>query len=123
MRFESIEICQAIGTATKHSTRTAYVARNYGRPLEYHGELSGVPWPKARLDGRRGRGSPLSVEARLALMTFQPEYFIISDLHRFENHHKDLGRWLTQHCQPIEEAPGYAIWSRCSWPKASRRSR
>jgi hypothetical protein len=120
VRFESSEICQAIGSATNHSTRTVYVARNYGRPLEYHGELSGVPWPNAWLDGRRVGDAPLSVESRIALLTFEPEYFIISDLRRFERYHEDLARWLPQHCRPIEESKEYTVWSRCSWPQANR---
>jgi hypothetical protein len=40
-----IALAQRIGTIVNHSTATLFLAPYYGRPLMYHGEISGDPWP------------------------------------------------------------------------------
>jgi hypothetical protein len=112
-RFEAPSVCRAIGDAVNHSTRTVYVARHYGRPLEYLGELSGVPWPKATLPGDAG-ASASHVEERIGRLNFVPEYFIVTDFDRFERYHAPLGRWLSAHCHDLIAQPDYRIWGRCT---------
>jgi hypothetical protein len=87
-----------IGELVHHSTRTIFLSADYGVPLEYHGLLSGVPWPLAsdleweRLAGRRSPGA--EERFRTSFATASPEYFIVEDLHEYEQQ-PDLRRFLS----------------------------
>jgi hypothetical protein len=112
---EPRDVLQEVGARVQHSTRTVYVARHYGRALEYWGELSGIPWPTA--DDPYGlparyRGSR-SIEERLSTLTAPPEYFIITDFARFERDHQDLKDHLARNCREHARAAAYAIFSGC----------
>ena len=110
-QFESPDLCWEVGELVQHSTRTVYVARHYGRPLEYLGELSGVPWPKGSVEGELGIGQ--TVQQRLDLLTFEPEFFIVTDVRRLELFHQDLQAWLEEHCAVVVNSAEYSIYSRC----------
>lgn len=112
-RFESPDLCRTIGDAVGHSTRAIYVSRNYGRPLEYYGELSGFPWPRAVPEDSPPGTAPMSVEERIGLFTFQPEYFIVTDFWRFGYYHDDLKQWLTSNCRVLAAEETYHIWTDC----------
>jgi hypothetical protein len=96
-----------------HSSRTIFLAGDYGVPLEYHGLLSGSPWPLASdLEWERLAGVPaLDAEARF-LRWFaprRPDYFIVQDLREFEQQ-PDLERFLTDHFPMVAKTPDYLIF-------------
>lgn len=80
---DRVAISEAIGEAVGHSAKTVYLSADYGLPLEYHGRLSGRPWPLAsdieweRLAGWEVLSAEQRFETRFA--GEQPDYFIIED--------------------------------------------
>jgi hypothetical protein len=110
--FESKETAQEIGKFVHHSSRVVLVARHYGQSLEYFGELSGAPWPKAieywlyRRPGER----ELSIEERLEALGFVPEYFVITDFDSFDRRHPDLKEFLSEHCALVAQSEQYLIY-------------
>ncbi len=38
-----VSLFRQVGELVGHSPETIFLARNYGKPLEYHGMLAGVP--------------------------------------------------------------------------------
>jgi hypothetical protein len=79
---------QEIGALVNHSTNTIFLSGDYGVPLEYHGLLSGSPWPLAAdLEWDRLVGVPPR-DARERLNTWSAErpaeYFIVEDLDELE---------------------------------------
>jgi len=110
--FESKETAQEIGKFVHHSSRVVLVARHYGQSLEYFGELSGAPWPKAieywlyRRPGER----ELSIEERLEALGFVPEYFVITDFDSFDRRHPDLKEFLNEHCALVAQSEQYLIY-------------
>jgi hypothetical protein len=141
-KFLDPQIAQEIGDTVSHSTRTAYVAPFYGAPLEYYAELSGTYWPRrtTNLDWVRDRVQirtdrtekgfllrardrvlwrpeerELSIDERLGALGFLPEYFVITDLERFDRHHADLEEFLVGNCQLIAENEQYLIYGNCTY--------
>lgn len=110
--FESPEIAQEIGELVNHSSRLVLVSRHYGQSLEYYGQLSGTPWPKAieywlyRRPGER----ELSIQERLANLGFTPEYFIVTDFSGLDNRHADLKQYLNSYCTVFAENDQYLIY-------------
>jgi hypothetical protein len=115
-RFESIDTLREVGTIVNHSTRTLYVARFYGRPLEYYGELSGLPWPQRITQGlyRRSGERERSIEERFNALNFSPEYFIITDFDQLDRYHADVKEFLKNHCPVIAQSKDYVIYGACS---------
>jgi Dolichyl-phosphate-mannose-protein mannosyltransferase len=84
------EAAEGIGALVNHTRRAVFLSGDYGLPLEYHGQLSGVPWPLASdlewedLAGVRHK----SVEERFASLLDKEaeafDYFIILDYSEFE---------------------------------------
>ena len=112
MRYVGRIVVDLVG----HTTRAVYVARHYGRPLEYYGELSGATWPKPVPDRAPAGTAPLSVDERMRLFTFEPAFFIASDLRRFATYHDDLRAWLEAHCRTVADEDTYKIWGDCASP-------
>jgi hypothetical protein len=109
----STATAQAIGTEVGHSTRTLYLSSDYGLPLEYHGYLSGRPWPLAsdlaweRLAGMRMIDA--STRFKQQLDAYPPEYFIIADLPEFEQQ-PDLKQLLTDNFPVIARGQDYLVF-------------
>ena len=96
---DRVRVSEQIGEHVKHSPNTVYLSSDYGLPLEYHGALSGRPWPLASdLEWERLAGVPApdaerrfdSVFARAA-----PQYFIVEDLEQLVQQ-PDLRRFLIE---------------------------
>jgi hypothetical protein len=113
--FESIDVLQEVGTIVNHSTRTLYVARFYGRPLEYYGELSGLPWPQRITQGlyRRPGERELTIKERFNALGFSPEYFIITDFNQLDRYHPDMKEFLRDHCPVVAQSKHYLIYGAC----------
>jgi 4-amino-4-deoxy-L-arabinose transferase-like glycosyltransferase len=90
---------QEIGELVNHSTRTIFLASDYGVPLEYHGLLSGAAWPIASdLQWEQLAGVPVLGAAERFNAWFakdSPEYFIVEDFREFERQ-PDLRQFLSQ---------------------------
>lgn len=114
--FESIDVLREVGGIVRHSTRTVYVARFYGRPLEYYGELSGLPWPQRITQGlyRRSGERELSIEERFNALGFSPEYFIITDFNQLDRYHPDMKEFLRDHCPVVAQSKQYLIYGACA---------
>jgi hypothetical protein len=113
--FENQALAQEIGEIVHHSSKTVYLARHYGRPLEYYGELSGVYWPRKitywlyRMPGETER----TIGERFREIGFLPEYFIITDFKEFQAHHSDLGKFLMENCPLVAQSHAYLIYGTC----------
>jgi hypothetical protein len=109
--IESAQVAAEIGELVNHSIHAAYLASYYGRPLEYLGELSGMYWPRADaahlVQGSRDR---LSVEDRIQMLGYIPEYFIITDFEEFNRYHTDLVEYLNQHYQVLARTDQYIVY-------------
>jgi hypothetical protein len=118
-KFESQEVAAEIGRLVKHSRRVVFVARYYGIPLQHNAMIAGAYWPRPitywlyRTPGER----KLSIGERLAALDFDPEYFVITFLTEYENHHADLARYLEGHCVVKARTTEYLIFERCSPPE------
>jgi hypothetical protein len=110
--FESQATAQEIGEIVHHSSRVVLVARHYGQSLEYFGELSGAPWPKAIEYWlyRRAGERELSIAERVANLDFVPEYFVITDFDGFDRRHPDLKEFLHEHCAVVAQSEHYLIY-------------
>ena len=94
-----VKMAQEIGEQVGHSTDIVYLSGDYGLSLEYHGELSGKPWPLGSdLEWEQWAGVPtLAAEERFDtwFSKYSPEYFIVEDLREFEQQ-PDLKRFLSK---------------------------
>ena len=108
-----VMIAQKIGEDVGHSTKTIFLAPNYGLPIIYHGELAGRSWPrredfqKYRLEGRRA----LTVEERFNTLRakYSPEYFIVTDPREFRSQ-VDLRDFLATNFPILSRNPSYIIF-------------
>ena len=130
--YESPQVAREIGEMIGHSTKTLFLAPYYGRPLEYHAELSGQYWPRRRLSqdlidyglrGGTGGGRDLmgwlrrrpaygevGLEERFQALEFSPDYFVITAFREFERHHSDLAEFLDGNCSLVAADPEYLIF-------------
>jgi hypothetical protein len=136
--LESPQTAAAIGKIVKHSISTVYVASFYGAPLEYYGQLSGTYWPRRKVNvswikdrkggiidyeygsslrritgwiWRRFKQRDLSIEERMDALGFQPEYFVISDLRAFHQHHQDLKDFLEREWVAVADTKDYLVYA------------
>jgi hypothetical protein len=109
------DIAQRVGEITGHSTKTVYLAQQYGTPLEYYGELSGSYWPRNISDRDRALGvvRARSVEERLSMLDYFPEYFVITDIREYYAHHSDLKEYLESNCSLLADSDEYLIYNDC----------
>jgi 4-amino-4-deoxy-L-arabinose transferase-like glycosyltransferase len=85
------------GEAVGHSSRTVFLARWYGKPLQYHGILAGTKWPvQEEFDLEAKSGAPiLDAEHRLLQRVMEgAEFFVITDRVEFDKQ-EDLARILS----------------------------
>jgi 4-amino-4-deoxy-L-arabinose transferase-like glycosyltransferase len=106
-------IAEQIGALVQHSTRTVYLAADYGVPLEYHGQVSGAAWPIASdLEWERLAGVPQPDAEQRFNMWFAPaapEYFIVLDVSELDNQ-PDLKQFLTRDFRLIAQTPDYWLF-------------
>ena len=114
--FENPSLAWEVGENVKHSPHTVFVAYHYGLPLEYYGQLSGLPWPVSIDDPfyRRPDAQELSVQERLDGLGFTPEYFVITNFELYHRKHQDLNAYLENYCSPIAETNQYLIYANCT---------
>jgi hypothetical protein len=116
--FESVETAREIGEIVNHSTRVVYLARYYGLPLQYNGELTGAYWPRkiSYYLYRRAGDRELSIQQRLDGLGFTPEYFVITDWNEYRKNHTDLQEYLADHCVLVAENDRYLVYNTCTQP-------
>ncbi len=114
--FESTETAQEIGEIVGHSTRVVHVAYEYGVPLEYLGEFTGVFWPRRSPYAlyRRPDEKDLTIGERLNGLGFTPDYFVITSFDEFNRHHADLREFLASNCSLVAESERYLIYNACT---------
>jgi hypothetical protein len=113
--FENPSLAAEIGETIHHSSRTVFVAYHYGLPLEYYGELAGVPWP-VRIDDaflRPPGEKERSVKERLDSIGFIPEYFVITNFNLYNKQHQDLQVYLEENCRIYTQKEQYLIYHAC----------
>jgi len=102
-----------IGARVGHSTDTVFLASDYGVSLEYHGLMSGYPWPLASdLEWERLTGTPSpNADARFNAWFAQrsPQYFIVLDMQEFDQQ-PDLQAFLTEHYPVLAQTDDYLIF-------------
>jgi 4-amino-4-deoxy-L-arabinose transferase-like glycosyltransferase len=108
-----VRIQREIGELVNHSTKTIFLSGDYGVPLEYHGLLSGSPWPLASdLEWEHLAGLK-SQTARERFNTWfakaSPEYFIVDNLTEFEQQ-KDLKQFLVKNFAALAQSEQYIIF-------------
>ncbi len=110
--IEPPAVAREIGELVGHSTNTVFLAAAYGMALEYHGEFSGVHWPRAEKHWafQKPGDQPLSVEERLEVIPFRPEYFIITDLVQYQDNHSDLQAYLAEEGELISDRSAYRVY-------------
>jgi hypothetical protein len=110
--FESEEVAREIGELVNHSSQTVFVARYYGMPLQYYGELSGYSWPKANepVPYEPAGDRELSLEERLGGFGYEPGYFIITDFKQLDKYHGDLKAFLRDNCSLLFQTQDYHIY-------------
>jgi hypothetical protein len=119
--FEDPRLASEIGDVVDHSSRAVFVAYHYGLPLEYYGQISGMPWPVSIDDPfyRRPDERELSVQERMNGLGFVPEYFIITHFDLFNRKHQDLKAYLRANCRLYAQTDQYLIYSSCGAFKSS----
>lgn len=109
---QEIATREAIGAAVAHSTRTIYLAGDYGVPLEYHGLLAGRAWPlqsDLEWEGLVGRPERTAEERyRQDFASDEPEYFVIEDFEELEGQSDLL--MLLEAFPVLAEGDGYRIY-------------
>jgi hypothetical protein len=113
---EDPAIAQEVGSLVQHSSRTVFVARHYGIPLQYMGEFTGAAWQVKIEDPfyRWPGDQELSVETRIAALDFTPEYYVITALDEAHRRHQDLLDYLTDNCQSLARGEKYWVFYLCS---------
>ena len=108
-----VRVAEEVGADVDHSTRTVYLDSDYGLSLEYHGELSGVPWPLlSDLEWERLARMPVFEAGERFETDFaadQPDYFIVMDMYEYEQQ-DDLKGFLTQNYSVLAQNDNYLIF-------------
>jgi hypothetical protein len=110
----TVQDAEAIGIAIHHSLRTIYLASDYGLSLEYHGELSGEPWPlTSDLEWEKLAGKPaLSAQERFdnGFVKASPDYFIVEDMTEFQAQ-PDLKEFLIAKYPILVQSDDYIVFA------------
>lgn len=108
-----VKVAQEIGEITQHSTDTIFLAYAYGKPLMYHGEISGGNWPIGpdfwadRFSGRRIPSAKERLDS--IMMHSSPKYFIVTNLQEFESQ-QDLKQYLMESFPIVVQTQDYLIF-------------
>ena len=113
--FEPPNVAREIGEIIKHNPHVVTDAYEYGLPLAYYGEFSGTWWPEKIEEPlyRHPNAKEFSVQERLDLLGFQPEYFVITNFGLFTRFHQDLKAYLEENCAVLAKTDDYLIYTRC----------
>lgn len=97
---EYVQFLEQIGDTVNHSMKTMFLTDYYGKPLVYHGQISGLNWPSSAdfratelSGGKPERGEEL-FKKRFESQKGS-EFFIVTDFREFEAQ-QDLRQFLTQ---------------------------
>jgi hypothetical protein len=119
---ENPRVAQEVGRLVNHSSRTVFIARHYGIPLQYMGEFTGSAWPVRiedvfyRWPGERER----TVEERIAALDFIPDYYVVTSFDEAYRRHQDLLDYLAANCQTLARTETYLIYHKCRTELAGR---
>jgi len=108
-----VAVEEKIGEQVNHDTNTVYLSSDYGLSLEYHGELSGLPWPLSsdleweRLAGVDVLDAPERFQSWFAQNS--PRYFIVLDPEEYEQQ-PDLEKFLTENYPILSQSDDYIIF-------------
>ena len=106
-------VAAEIGQLVGHSRKVLMLASDYGLSLEYHGYVSGWPWPLASdLEWERLAGVPaLEAEERFEswFARHSPEYFVVLDLRELEGQ-PDLARFLSDRFTAAARSVDYVVF-------------
>jgi hypothetical protein len=110
----SVGTYEEIGEVVDHSPSTLYWASDYGKPLKYHGWLSGTEWPRRgdiELEDLMGAGQ-ISVEERFDALHAEvsPEYFIVVPDAEWLEEQKDLRDFLAETFPVTGEGDNYIVF-------------
>jgi len=104
---------EQVGELVRHSTDTVFLASDYGLSLEYHGELSGQPWPLVsdlQWETLAGVPSPKAPERfDTWFAKDSPRYFIVMDLRELEQQ-QDLKAFLTQNYPILSQGDDFLVF-------------
>jgi hypothetical protein len=110
---DKVQVAQEIGALVDHSSRTIFLSSDYGLPLEYHGELSGVAWPTASdVEWEKLAGvKALNTEEyyRIKFRDASPEFFIVLDQAEFDAQ-PGLKDFLTENFRVFAASDNYLIF-------------
>ena len=111
-QIEGEEIASEIGELVNHSNRVAYLSYVYGLPLEYYGELAGEYWPRPAKEWplQKESDQPLSIEERIELIGFSPEYFVVTQFEEYKRYHSDLKNFLETNGSLVAQRENYLIY-------------
>jgi hypothetical protein len=117
----TVRVAREIGEITAHSTKTIFMSRFYGKPLQYYGDLFGMPWPRREdfeEDRLLGKSNLMSAEQRFN--TFythdSPEYFIVTNFPGLEERfleferQPDLKEFLAKNFDIVAQNDEYLIY-------------
>jgi len=108
-----VKVAEEIGGLVDHSLNSIHLSEDYGLSLEYHGELSGLPWPLVsdleweQLAGVHALNAEERYNAWFAKLS--PEYFIVTDLQEF-NEQADLKSLLSRKYSLLASSDDYMIF-------------
>jgi hypothetical protein len=106
-------LCREIGESVNHSDKTLWLAADYGKPLQYHGEIAGANWPwRGDMGRQRMRGlPPMTAEQRLdrLLGRTSAEFFIVMEAGEFAAQ-RDLQDLLASRYAVLKQTPQYLVY-------------
>ena len=117
------ERAAAIGEVVGHSTRTVFLAWEYGAPLCFFGGLSGTYWPDERdvwAHGLRGI-LPLGAAERFARRyeSLGADFFIVEDMSKWERQ-PDLQALLRARFPVVAERSDFVVFDLRRGPEGAR---
>ena len=117
------ERAAAIGEVVGHSTRTVFLAWEYGAPLCFFGGLSGTYWPDERdvwAHGLRGI-LPLGAAERFARRyeSLGADFFIVEDMSKWERQ-PDLQALLRARFPVVAERSDFVVFDLRRSPEGAR---
>jgi len=110
---DRVRIAHEVGHVVDHSTETIYLAPYYGKPLQYHGGISGSRWPNSgdfRVLELQTKPNP-SVQEWFNQLdpTCEKEFFIVTDFEEFQLQ-DELRQFLVQNFAILAQSQDYLIF-------------
>jgi hypothetical protein len=108
-----VEIARRIGELTGHTERALILDPFFGKAIQYHGALSGIPWPRPTDAGPLGASPWGEAEVRAWMEalreSFDPTHFILTDFNALEDQ-PGLRTHLDAAYPSVASEGGFAIW-------------